>query len=162
MSYDSPFPDFELSLATLAQQDWMPIDKAFELLHLYRLVYFPVQDSRNAAAAYIMRINESTRPFVYTSTRQTRFAEGYWVNFSNATLRGVISLLQTALQYKDRMFEKSNSGNFTVSNSSNTPQYLLAFSSYNNGLRLLISALADPVNIWDRQRFEIDNSLTWA
>jgi hypothetical protein len=162
MPYSSPFPDYALILSTQSYQDWVPLSKAFEILHTLRLVYFPIQDSRTSGATFIDSINSSIRPLVFNTSNQTRFSDGYWVNLSNTVLSSIISLILTALQYKDRMFEKTNIGNTTVSQTSNTPQYLRAFDSFNNGLRLLNQALSDQTSVWDRSRFETEFALTWT
>jgi len=163
MTYTSVFPSFPLQLSTLSNQFWVPIAVAFQVQAQLDKVYFPAQDARVAALQIFDLIYLSVKPFVYNPTQQSRFdLTNYWVNFSQLGLFNIISQIQTALLYKDRMFEKTNIGNNTVSQTSNNPNYLAAFASYNNAVRVLQETLTDITYIWDTTKFENTYALTWV
>lgn len=163
MSYTSVYPSFPLQLSTLSNQFWVPVQVAFQVLAQLDKVYFPAQDARVSGLQIFDAIYFAIRPFVYNPTQQSRFdATNFWVNFSTPGLFNIISQIQTALLYKDRMFEKTNIGNNTVSQTSNNPNYLAAFASFNNAVRVLSETLTDITYIWDTAKFENTYSLTWV
>lgn len=161
MSYISPFPDFQVSLATLSQQNWLPVSLAYNLVNQLFHIYFPAQDARNSGLSVVESFINHIPPFTFSPDLQTRFGDDVWVNMSSPFLYGLLSQIASCLQYKDRMFEKTNIGNTTVSTTSNTPAYLRAFNSYFIAIRELSDALADVTNLWNRRKFEMYYVLTW-
>jgi len=102
-----------------------------------------------------------TVPFSYVPP--SRFVSpGAYITTLDPTLARIISQLLNALSYKDRLFEKTNIGNTTVSASSNTPQYLIALNSFTAARLELVNYVSDYRNYYDRNRFETTYSLLWS
>lgn len=160
MSYSSPLPEFPTNILVAQSAIWLAQKPLSSLLAALNSVYFPIVDSRQTGLEVLNSL-VSTPPFSYDPP--VRFPPfGAYLTGLDPVFDRLISQIRSALQYKDRLLEKTNIGNQVCSVTSNTPAYMAAFNSFHNGKLELIKFVNDYNNYYYRTNFELLYSLTWS
>jgi hypothetical protein len=160
MSYHSTLPVFPTNIIVAQSQQWYSPKALNQILSALSQVYFPVCESRSTALEAINSLITDA-PFSYIPPN--RFpSPGIYLSSLDPVLTRLLSQLNSALSYKDRLIEKTNIGNTTVSTTSNTPQYLQSLNSFVSSRLLLSQYVADYNNYTDRSVFENQYQITWS
>lgn len=161
-SYTSLLPDFPTNIIIAQNATWYTVTSLQNLLTQLNTVYFPIVDSRSTGYDCITAlINTAGPPFSYQPP--VRFlSPGAYLSSLDPVINRLLSQLQTALAYKDRLLEKTTIGNTTVSTTSNTPQYLLALHTFYQAKLNLTDYINNYTNYTDRTLFEASYSLSWS
>lgn len=157
-SYDLNFPN---NIIVASNSFWYTRLQINIILKAINNVYFSATDSR---AAGFDTINQSF-PAPYSYIPPVRFPDdggsGPYLTTFDPLFQRIINQLSSALQYKDRLIEKTNVGNVTCSVSSNTTLYVAAFNSFNNAKLEFTRYVNDPRNWFDQSYFERYFRVTW-
>jgi hypothetical protein len=160
MSYSSPLPDFPTNLIVAQHSSWINSTNVNKLITTLTALYFPTVDSRITTLEVINSIVNTT-PFSFDPP--VRFpSPGAYLSTLDPLLDRIINQLRSALQYKDRLLEKTNINNQVCSVTSNTPAYLAAFNSFHNARLELILYVNNYTNYFYRTQFENLYTLTWS
>lgn len=155
--YNSNLSDFPRNIIVAQQQNWITATQIQKIVWIVDRTYFPINDARTQTLTAITDIIGNA-PFSLT----VRFpSDSAYVTTIDCSLSRIINQITSALNYKDRLIEKTNVGNTTVSTTSNTPQYIAALNSFNAARLQLSIYVSDYRNYFDQHKFERYYSISW-
>lgn len=160
MSYSSALPDFPTNVIVAQSLTWITPQSVQKLINALDSVYFPIVSSRETGYE-VLRSLVGPPPFSFMPP--FRFSAGTaYLSSIDPVLDRILEQLMSSLSYKDRLLEKTNIGNQVCSVTSNTPQYLLAFNSFQSAKLELVRYSNDYTNYFDQFTFETYYTLTWS